>query len=344
MTADRLVPPPAETRKSSPPPSASTLAVSTSSTPPPTLSNSQVLAHATTEPTPVQCSEQTGGVTNDSSFQFVSRTPSDVLSRFVASFWYARGTIAYRRERIAPTGSTVAMVVLGDPISQIPNDGDGPALTAAAGFVSGPHDRPVINEPLGETHGVGIVTTPTGCEAVFGQRPATIRGQVVPLEGFWPAARGLRELLLRSESAEQALAATEEALLAELAAPPAGIERCEAAVAALEDDPTRPIADIAAEIGIPHNRLNRDFTRVVGLSPRTLASLLRVRRLLATLDVDSEIDWSQCATEFGWYDQAHLIRDFKRYTGVSPTRYVDAQRRLLVADELHDAAGFVPEM
>lgn len=289
-------------------------------------------------------SDQTGNVTGEPTFQFLTRAPSGALSRFVASVWYAKGTITYRRERIAPTGSTVAIVVLGDPIRQIPEDGDGPASTTGEGLVAGPHDRPVVNEPLGETHAIGIVTTPTGCEAVFGQRPATIRGRVRELEEFWPRARALRDVLLRSESADRALAVTEEFLLDTLGTPPAGIERCEAAVAALETDPSRPIADIAAELGIPHNRLDRDFTRVVGLSPRTLASLLRVRRLLAILNVGAEIDWSQRAAELGWYDQAHLIRDFKRYTGVSPTRYVNAQRRLLTADEIGDAAGFVPEM
>lgn len=276
-------------------------------------------------------------------FEFITRTPSGALRRFVASLWYAKGTIPYRRERIAPTGSTVAIVVLGDPIRQIPDDGRGPAFATADGLVTGPHDRPVINEPLGETHAIGIVTTTVGCEAVFGQGPATIRGRVRELAGFWPAAQELRRFLAHTQSGEQALSATEEFLLSVLGAAPTGFERCEAAVEALETDPTRPIAEIAAALNTPHNRLNRDFTRIVGLSPRTLASLLRVRRLLAGLDIGGEIDWSQLAAEFGWYDQAHLIRDFKRYTGVSPTRYVDAQRRHLTADQVGDATGFVPE-
>lgn len=49
-------------------------------------------------------------------FDFRLRTPDPPLDRAVASVWYARGTVPYRRERIAPTGSTVAIIVLGDPI------------------------------------------------------------------------------------------------------------------------------------------------------------------------------------------------------------------------------------
>ena len=256
--------------------------------------------------------------------------------------WFARGTIEYRRERIAPTGSTTAIVVLGDPIRQTPDNGAGPAFTATTGLAAGPHDRPVLNEPLGETHAVGIVTTPVGCEALFGRRPATIRGHIVALDEFWPAGEKLRPELLTS-AANEAVENVEASLLAGLGAPPQGFDRCEAAVALLEADPTVAVADVAESVGVSHNRLNRDFTRIVGLSPRTLSSLLRVRRLLAELDITGAIDWSRLASEMGWYDQAHLIRDFRRYTGVPPTSYVDAQRRLLTADEATDAAGFVPE-
>ena len=88
-------------------------------------------------------------------------------SRFVEWIWFARGRITGVRERIAPTGSTVAAVVLGDPIRQTPI-GEGTALVAETGFLIGPHDRPIVNEPQGETFCVGIVTTPVGCGPAFG--------------------------------------------------------------------------------------------------------------------------------------------------------------------------------
>jgi AraC-like DNA-binding protein len=45
----------------------------------------------------------------------------------------------------------------------------------------------------------------------------------------------------------------------------------------------------------------------------------------------------------GWFDQAHLIRDFKRHTGVTPSEYVAAQRSTYDRDEAAISAGFVPE-
>ena len=68
-----------------------------------------------------------------------------------------------------------------------------------------------------------------------------------------------------------------------------------------------------------------------------------MRRLLAGLDVRGAVAWADLSAELGWYDQAHLIRDFKRHTGVSPTTYLKAQRATYTDVEAGDAAGFVPE-
>ena len=275
-------------------------------------------------------------------FDFRSRRPERSLGRLVESLWYARGRIAYTREKIAPTGSSVAVFVLGDPILQTPDDGDGPTLRADRGFLIGPHDRPAINEPTGETFAVGIVSTPVGCEALFGVRPSTIRGRTIDLESAWPAAADLRAGLLACTRPEEMLDFVADHLAANQGEV-AGLDRCERAVAMLESDPRRPIADIAVELGVSHGHLDRELGRIVGLGPRALARLLRMRRLLAGIDVRGEVDWSDRAAQLGWFDQAHLIRDFKRHTGVPPSRYLAAQRAAFSADEIDDAVGFVPE-
>ena len=112
-------------------------------------------------------------------FEFTERRPSGPLAPYVESLWHARGQIPYPRERIAPTGSTVAGIVLGPPIRQMPSGG--PPFIAETGFLIGPHDRPLVNEPTGHTHCVGVVTTPIGCRALFGVDPAALRGRVVDL-------------------------------------------------------------------------------------------------------------------------------------------------------------------
>ena len=261
-------------------------------------------------------------------FTYLTRVPGPPLDRYVELIWYARGQIGHARELIAPTGSTVAAVVLGAPIRQTP--ADGPPFLAKTGFLIGPHDRPIVNEPTAETHCLGVVTTPVGCRAVLGLEPADLRGRVTG----WPPTDRLREEL-HGTPAEQ-LRQVERTLTV---GDTRGTERCALAVAALEAEPARSVADIADELGVSHGHLDREFSRVVGLSPRTLARILRVRRLLEHIDVHGRIGWTELAVSLGWFDQAHLIRDFKRHTGVTPAQYQDALRRYR-PDEIEP--GFVP--
>jgi AraC-like DNA-binding protein len=261
-------------------------------------------------------------------FTYLTRVPSPPLDRYVELIWYARGQIDHARELIAPTGSTVAAVILGAPIRQTP--AAGPPFLATTGFLIGPHDRPIVNEPTAETHCLGVVTTPVGCRAVLGLEPADLRGRVT---GWRPAHRLRDELhgppteLLRQVERTLTVGDTR------------GADRCARAVAALEEAPTRSIAEIADELGVSHGHLDREFSRVVGLAPRTLARILRVRRLLEHIDVHGQIGWTELAASLGWFDQAHLIRDFKRHTGVTPSQYQAALRRYR-PDEVEP--GFVP--
>ena len=277
-------------------------------------------------------------------FDFITRAPGGSLRGFVESIWHALGTVPYAREKIAPTGSCVAMFVLGDPIIQTPDDGAGDRVRATRGVMIGAHDRPLINEPTGETFAVGIVATPVGCEAVFGIRPAELRGKAVDLEGVWPAATSVREQLLRCPDGPARLDLVEGYLTDNHRNDIPGAARCGQAIEMLEAAPTRPIASIADELKVSHGHLDREFTRVVGLTPRALARLLRLRRLVEGIDVGGDVPWTDLAAELGWFDQSHLIRDFKRHTGVTPSEYVAAQRGAYSPDQATDAPGFVPDI
>ena len=69
-------------------------------------------------------------------FEYVTRQIGGQTSRFVELIWFARGRITGVSERIAPTGSTVAAVVLGDPVRLTPDHGD-TSLVADTGFLIG---------------------------------------------------------------------------------------------------------------------------------------------------------------------------------------------------------------
>ncbi len=276
-------------------------------------------------------------------FEFDVREPSGELGKLVESIWFARGTIPYAQELIAPTGSVVAIFILGDPIEQTPLHHKAGRIESAEGLMIGPHDGPIINRPLGETHAVGIVSSPVGCANLFGFSPLEIRGRIVNLSGVWPAASDVRNSLSELGAGGEKTALVEDFLRRRGGAPIPGLARCRAAIAHMESDPKASIASVAKNLNISPGHLDREFSRVVGLSPRTLSNIIRMRILLNDIDIEADMDWSDLAVRYGWFDQAHFIRSFKRHTGCTPSAYVAAQRALAQNTDLDNAAGFVPE-
>lgn len=279
----------------------------------------------------------------DFPFEFYSLDPGEALKPYIESIWYAKGTVPYVQEKIAPTGTMVAIFILGDPIEQTSISPPNSPVQSSKGLLIGPHDGPITNRPLGETHAVGIVATAVGAERLFGIRPATLRGKIVKLLDVWSPSKDLRNLLLAQNDGQNKTMLIEKYFNQNLGPETAGEGLCRKVVSILESNPRTPISDIAKKFEIEDSSLIRTFTRVVGLSPRNLSNLMRMRNLLSRLDVTKQIDWTTVALDNGWFDQAHFINSFKRHTGCTPTQYITAQRTILNPDEAGEAAGFVPE-
>jgi len=59
----------------------------------------------------------------------------------------------------------------------------------------------------------------------------------------------------------------------------------------------------------------------VGLTPKTVARIVRFGRVAERLRLASGVRWSELALDTGYYDQSHLLRDFTDFAGTTPTTY-----------------------
>jgi AraC-like DNA-binding protein len=82
------------------------------------------------------------------------------------------------------------------------------------------------------------------------------------------------------------------------------------------------IGRLACEVGWSHKHLITRFTQQVGLSPKAAARLVRFDRVLRRLDQPGAPGWERLAAEGGYADQSHLVREFRTFTGVTPTAFV----------------------
>jgi len=78
------------------------------------------------------------------------------------------------------------------------------------------------------------------------------------------------------------------------------------------------IDSIAAAAGVSRQHLARAFAYHVGVSPKTFARVIRFRRALR---LAGSQDWSALALELGYFDQSHLIADFREFAGETPVPF-----------------------
>ena len=89
-----------------------------------------------------------------------------------------------------------------------------------------------------------------------------------------------------------------------------------------------PIGRLAAEVGWSHKHLITRFRQQVGLRPKTAARLIRFDRVWQRLGQSAgRPQWADLAHEAGYADQAHMTREFRQFTGMTPTQYQARQPR-----------------
>ena len=167
-----------------------------------------------------------------------------------------------------------------------------------------------------------MVRVPFGLQhAVFGAGEA-LTDQILPLRELWGDATCARLLQrLGDATDEQRLAVLLEQ---EIAA------RCDSSGPhvrlvrrAAEHLTTQRVHDVAAALEVSERTLRRLFVARVGLSPKTFSKLARFHRALHEARTSRDVDWAGLAVSAGYYDQAHLIGEFRDIAGVTPVALLD---------------------
>jgi AraC-like DNA-binding protein len=80
---------------------------------------------------------------------------------------------------------------------------------------------------------------------------------------------------------------------------------------------------VMATLGQSARQLQRAFAAEAGLSPKLFLRICRFQRVFAAWQ-RSPGNWARTAIECGYYDQSHLVRDFRQFAGATPARFVES--------------------
>jgi AraC-like DNA-binding protein len=86
------------------------------------------------------------------------------------------------------------------------------------------------------------------------------------------------------------------------------------------------IDDVAFQAGFSTRQLRRLFLEQVGLSPKHFCRVIRFRSSVSRLSERGHADWAQMALDCGYYDQAHLINEFRQFSGYTPGEFALLKR------------------
>lgn len=255
------------------------------------------------------------------------------LESAISRLWYLEAPRERPYEKILPQPAMHLIVNLSEPYALF--DRTGVATPVEDAFVSGIQSEylviaspEVIRQVVAEVRpeGLGAVSTLPGTELAGRVRPAsevvadsaTLVGEVRSAATPGEALDRLGAALLRTGGRWRPDAVVETT-----------VRRLHAG---------HTISDIAADLAVSHHTLIARFRRATGLTPRDYAQLLRFHRFVTSLDsMPQPIDWASLAPIGGYYDQAHVVRAFRRFSGWTPTEY-----RRRVAEFGPAAASFVP--
>jgi AraC-like DNA-binding protein len=267
--------------------------------------------------------------------------PGEPLRRYVA--WYTgyrqRG-IPPARHRGLPSPYLTMIFTLDEPLSIEAHPDPGQPPGEFGTLLGGLHSAPALIRHDGAQSGIQLALKPPGVRALLGLPAGQLADLDVPAEAVLGGVGAeLRERVRGAAGWPERFAVLDEILLRQLlarqgsaAVPPEVLWSWRQLLRA---GGAVRVADLAAETGWSGRHLASRFRAEIGLTPKAAARVVRfdrARRHLAEhagtgAYQNGGYQLADLAAEMGYFDQAHLAREFRALAGVPPSQWLAEEFR-----------------
>lgn len=256
-------------------------------------------------------------------------TPPFPLCEFVGALIYYDGIDPiHQMDRFLPDGNTEIIINLSEQHQYIyDNQTLKQVQTCRRAWVSGVRTQP-ITIPSGRGSRMLIVAFKRGKAYPFYSQPMNeLTDQVIEAdEVFGSRVLDLREQLLACKSPDQMFALVEIFLMREAGERLSSdiVSRCvEYAVSRIMSQPNRLVfQQLSLQIGYSQKHFIALFKGQVGIAPKQYMQIMRFQNTVFQLEQNAFVHWSELAVRNGFYDQAHLIHEFRNFSGFTPGEYM----------------------
>jgi AraC-like DNA-binding protein len=217
---------------------------------------------------------------------------------------------SHSRERVIPSGTVELVVNL--------HECDRFRGAVVSGAYSGPFDV----ETRAHASIVGVHLKPGGAASLLGVPAGELANTHVELDALWGRRSGeLRDRLCAAAHSSQRFRILEQALLG-FRPRSAGVREEVAVALGRLGAPGVEVGDVARQVQLSHRRFIELFTEQVGMTPKRYSRVRRLQSALRLVTGQGSPPWTQVALDCGYFDQAHLCRDWVEFTGFSPVEFL----------------------
>lgn len=270
--------------------------------------------------------DRTGILVADVKIRFLPPPPD--LRAVVETFWTLEGAEPSAEvespRRVLPDGRPELIVHYGAPYRR---HQAGAVEDDPRTFLFGQLSEPLDLAPRGAVRTVAARLRPAVLGRLTRTRASEFVGRPVPLDEVWDGSGAAwSQRLLECNSASEAVEVLSDQLRTLWPArSPSAVRTLDAAVLGIERHQGRqPIAALAVALGCSTRHLERLFRDHLGLGPKAFARVVRFQAALrAVEDPGTSLigQGAELALAFGFSDQAHLIREFRTFSGFAPAEY-----------------------
>lgn len=244
--------------------------------------------------------------------------PAHGLEHIVECYWMVQSIDpTVHTEKIIPDGFTELIFHLGDPYRiQL----DGRWQSQPRQLLAGQITRHFFLENTGVSDIVAVKLRPAALTHLYGLQLSDFTDKVVDLyEVLEEQLSEVGEALGRSVGQEERVAVLDAYFLRlSLTAKDTAVDRAIDWIFARNGMTT--VKDACGIAGVGERQLENLFKRYVGLSPKFFMRILRFNYIFQLIGQNND-SWCGLAYEAAYFDQSHFIRNFRSFTGVSPSEY-----------------------
>ena len=260
---------------------------------------------------------------------YMERKPGPALKGYVRLLWYtAAPQVAYRRERILPTGRVQIILNLArDFVLDCQDNGTDRRLPSS--LVVGARSSYEIVDTSDMADLAGIIFEAGGFASFARDAVDLFSNQNVPLDDVWGArARTLRDRLRELPSPSAKLDGLESFLVQDFATSPSRKRIVDFALGKFAQVPAAcSVRAVAKSTGWSERRFSQIFREEVGLTPKVWCRIQRFQWAVERLHAGVEVPWAKLALDCGYYDQSHFANEFRAFSGIDATSYSGLRRQ-----------------